>query len=238
MSSGLQLQGITAGYHGKDILHNISFDLQHRASLTVVGPNGSGKSTLMKVVVGLLKPRTGKVILDGHDITQLNAAQRVRFGIGYVPQEANVFRNMSVQENLVLGLEFSGKKGLLLADRLEYVLTLFPEIKPKLPSLAGNLSGGQRQMVAMGAALMPEPSYLVLDEPSAGLSPRNAGLLFETIRRVSASGITLLMIEQNTHLGLSFVEEGIVLVGGQIRVRERASEILSNTELRQIYLGT
>lgn len=238
MSSGLQLQGITAGYHGKDILHNISFDLQHRASLTVVGPNGSGKSTLMKVVVGLLKPRTGKVILDGHDITQLNAAQRVRFGIGYVPQEANVFRNMSVQENLVLGLEFSGKKGLSLADRLEYVLTLFPEIKPKLPSLAGNLSGGQRQMVAMGAALMPEPSYLVLDEPSAGLSPRNAGLLFETIRRVSASGITLLMIEQNTHLGLSFVEEGIVLVGGQIRVRERASEILSNTELRQIYLGT
>jgi ABC-type branched-subunit amino acid transport system ATPase component len=237
LSTGLQLQGIVAGYQGKDILHDISLDLHKHTSLTVVGPNGSGKSTLMKVVVGLLRPRLGKVILNGHDITHLNASQRIKYGIGYVPQEANVFRNMSVLENLKLGLEFSGNRQLRPDDRLAYVLSLFPEIKPKLASLAGHLSGGQRQMVAMAAALMPEPSYLVLDEPSAGLSPRNAELLFQTVRRVLEEGITLLMIEQNTNLGLSFVDEGIVLAGGQIKVRAAASEILANQELRHIYLG-
>jgi ABC-type branched-subunit amino acid transport system ATPase component len=155
-----------------------------------------------------------------------------------VPQEANIFRNMTVLENLQVGYEFvASRSAPSFAKRLDAVLDLFPEIRVKLRSTAGHLSGGQRQMVAMAAALMPEPSVLALDEPSAGLSPRNAEILFQVIGRVAASGVTLLIVEQNTRLGLGAADHGVVLVGGRIRLAAPAAEVLADPDIRRLYLG-
>ncbi|MDR0258907.1 MAG: ATP-binding cassette domain-containing protein, partial [Comamonas sp.] len=178
MSAELRLDNIVAGYGARAVLHGVSLDVAPGSSLVVVGPNGSGKSTLMRVVTGLIRPQSGCVLWEGRDITAIDAPGRARLGLGYVPQEANVFRNLSVLDNLKLGHEFIASGGAkALRQRLDAVLALFPEIVPKLNVAAGLLSGGQRQMVAMGAALMPSPRLLALDEPSAGLSPLNASRL-------------------------------------------------------------
>jgi ABC-type branched-subunit amino acid transport system ATPase component len=238
MTAGFSLDGIVAGYGGDPILHGVSLAVPAGTALAVIGPNGSGKSTLMKVAVGLLRPSAGRVLLDGSDVTALDAPARARRGLGYVPQEANVFRNMTVLENLRLGFEvMAGSARAGLSPRLADVLDLFPEIQPKLGALAGHLSGGQRQMVAMAAALMPSPKVLALDEPSAGLSPRNAQLLFGTIRRIARSGITLLMIEQNTRLGLGAAQGGLVLVSGEVRASGPVDEIMADEQIRRLYLG-
>lgn len=237
--SALVLEDVIAGYRGRPVLQGVSLRVPARGSLTVVGPNGSGKSTLMKSVVGLIRPEKGRVLLDGEDITRLDAPARARRGLGHVPQEANVFRSLTVSENLKLAFEFiPSRTGAGFSRRLEAVLSLFPEIEPKLKVAAGLLSGGQRQMVAMGAALMPEPSVLALDEPSAGLSPRNAELLFGAIARITTAGVTLLMIEQNTRLGLSIADEGLVLVAGQVKACAPATELLADGRMQQLYLGT
>lgn len=237
--SALVLEDVVAGYRGRPVLQGVSLKVAARGSLTVVGPNGSGKSTLMKAVVGLVLPDRGRILLEGEDITRLDPPTRARRGLGHVPQEANVFRSLTVAENLRLSHEFiPSRTGAGFAARLEAVLALFPEIEPKLKVAAGLLSGGQRQMVAMGAALMPEPSVLALDEPSAGLSPRNAELLFGAIARIATAGVTLLMIEQNTRLGLSIADQGLVLVAGQVKAHAPASELLADGLMQKLYLGT
>ncbi|MDQ8727211.1 ABC transporter ATP-binding protein [Bradyrhizobium sp. LHD-71] len=237
-AAGLELRDVVAGYGGQPILHSISFSVQPGERLVVVGPNGSGKSTLMKTVVGLLRPMSGAVRLGGADVTALGAPARAALGLAYIPQETNIFRNMTVLENLHVGYEFvAPSKGPTFSERLEAVLGLFPEIRVKLRSTAGHLSGGQRQMVAMAAALMPKPTVLALDEPSAGLSPRNAGLLFEVIGRVAASGVTMLIVEQNTQLGLGAADQGIVLVNGHVRLAAPAMTVRTDPEIRRLYLG-
>lgn len=229
---------MVAGYGGHPILHGVSLSLRTGETLVVVGPNGSGKSTLMKTAVGLLRPFAGEILLGTADVTPLAAPARAARGLAYVPQEANVFRNMTVLENLRVGYEFvASSRGPKFGERLEAVLELFPEIRAKLRTTAGHLSGGQRQMVAMAAALMPKPSMLALDEPSAGLSPRNAELLFEVIRRVGASGVTLLIVEQNTRLGLGAADQGIVLVNGRIQLAAPAATVLADPDIRRLYLG-
>lgn len=238
MSGGLVLQNVVAGYGPRAVLHGVSLEVAAGSSLVVVGPNGSGKSTLMRVVTGLLRPQSGRVLWNGVDITALDAPARARLGIGYVPQEANVFRNLSVLDNLRLGFEFTASGGArALKQRLDAVLALFPEIAPKLGVAAGLLSGGQRQMVAMGAALMPSPGLLALDEPSAGLSPLNAQRLFEVVRRVADSGVTLFMIEQNTRLGLDAAAHGLVLVAGQVRASASSQALQADGQLQSLYLG-
>ncbi|UXC17123.1 ABC transporter ATP-binding protein [Comamonas squillarum] len=238
MSAELRLDSVVAGYGARAVLHAVSLDVAPGSSLVVVGPNGSGKSTLMRVVTGLIRPQSGRVIWDGRDITALDAPGRARLGLGYVPQEANVFRNLSVLDNLKLGHEFIASGGArALRERLDAVLALFPEIVPKLNVAAGLLSGGQRQMVAMGAALMPSPRLLALDEPSAGLSPLNASRLFDVVQRVAHTGVTLFMIEQNTRLGLAAADQGLVLVAGQVRARAPSQELLANGQLQSLYLG-
>jgi ABC-type branched-subunit amino acid transport system ATPase component len=237
-ATGLELHDVVAGYGGQPILHGVSLTVQAGETLVVVGPNGSGKSTLMKTAVGLLRPMSGMIRLGDADVSALGAPARAARGLAYVPQEANVFRNMTVLENLQVGHEFvapSGGPGF--AERLEAVLALFPEIRVKLRSTAGHLSGGQRQMVAMAAALMPNPSVLALDEPSAGLSPRNAELLFEVIGRVAASGVTMLIVEQNTRLGLGAADQGVVLVSGKVRLAAPAATVLADPDIRRLYLG-
>jgi ABC-type branched-subunit amino acid transport system ATPase component len=181
---------------------------------------------------------SGVVRLGDVDVSVLGAPARAARGLAYVPQEANVFRNMTVLENLQVGYEFvAPAKGPTFADRLAAVLDLFPEIRAKQRTAAGHLSGGQRQMVAMAAALMPNPSVLALDEPSAGLSPRNAELLFEIIGRVAASGVTMLIVEQNTRLGLGAADQGIVLVSGKVRLAAPAATVLADPDIRRLYLG-
>lgn len=229
---------MVAGYGGHPILHDVSFSVRAGETLVVVGPNGSGKSTLMKTVVGLLLPISGTVSLGATDVTAFGAPARAARGLAYVPQESNIFRNMTVLENLQVGYEFTAPPSVpAFADRLDTVLDLFPEIRAKLRSTAGHLSGGQRQMVAMAAALMPEPSVLALDEPSAGLSPRNAEILFEVIGHIAASGVTLLIVEQNTRLGLGAADHGIVLVNGRVRLAAPAATVLADPEISSLYLG-
>jgi ABC-type branched-subunit amino acid transport system ATPase component len=234
----LELRDVVAGYGGHAILHDVSLSVRSGETLVVVGPNGSGKSTLMKTVVGLLRPFSGAVLLGESDVSTLGAPARASRGLAYVPQESNIFRNMTVLENLQVGYEFvASRSGGTFAARLDVVLDLFPEIRAKLRDTAGHLSGGQRQMVAMAAALMPEPSVLALDEPSAGLSPRNAEILFEVIGRVAASGVTLLIVEQNTRLGLGAADHGIVLVNGRVRLAAPAATVLADPDIRRLYLG-
>jgi ABC-type branched-subunit amino acid transport system ATPase component len=206
-------------------------------TLVVVGPNGSGKSTLMRTLVGLLRPIEGSVWLGSEDVSALDAPGRAARGLAYVPQEANVFRNMSVLENLQIGHETLRRGGASFAARRDAVLDLFPEIRPRLRASAGLLSGGQRQMVAMAAALMADPAVLALDEPSAGLSPRNAEALFAVIRRIAASGVTLAIVEQNTRLGLGAADHGVVLVDGRVRLKAPAAELLAAPDIRRLYLG-
>lgn len=232
------MRDVVAGYGGHPILHGVSFSVRAGETLVVVGPNGSGKSTLMKTAVGLLRPISGQVLFGEANVTTLGAPARAARGLANVPQEANIFRNMTVLENLQVGYEFvASHSAPSFGKRLDAVLDLFPEIRAKLRSTAGYLSGGQRQMVAMAAALMPEPSVLALDEPSAGLSPRNAEILFEVIGRVAASGVTLLIVEQNTRLGLGAADHGVVLVGGRIRLAAPAAEVLADPDIRRLYLG-
>jgi ABC-type branched-subunit amino acid transport system ATPase component len=237
-ATGLELRDVVAGYGGQPILHGVSLKVQAGETLVVVGPNGSGKSTLMKTVVGLIQPMSGTVQLGDADVSALGAPARAGRGLAYVPQEANVFRNMTVLENLQVGHEFVAPSGgAPFAERLASVLDLFPEIRAKLRIAAGHLSGGQRQMVAMAAALMPKPSVLALDEPSAGLSPRNAELLFEIIGRVATSGVTMLIVEQNTRLGLGAADQGVVLVSGKVHLAAPAATVLADPDIRRLYLG-
>ncbi|NGM86973.1 ABC transporter ATP-binding protein [Parapusillimonas sp. SGNA-6] len=251
MSASLTVRGLTAGYGGKPIIHGVDLEVPAGGALTIVGPNGSGKSTLLKAIVGLVGALEGSIHLDDTPITGLPAPARTRLGLAYVPQEANVFRNMSVHENLRLGWEaqharrsgFTRKatqnqqQRTQLADKLDETLALFPEIKPHTNTLAGLLSGGQRQMVAVAAAMMLEPGLLVLDEPSAGLSPKNAGLLFEIIRRIRDVGLTLLMIEQNVQLGLTVADRGLVLVMGRVRRVAPAAQLAADGTLAELFLG-
>lgn len=239
MTVALRMRGITAGYGGAAILHGIDLEVPAGGALTIVGPNGSGKSTLIKTVVGLLRASGGQFELGGRDITRLDAPARARAGMAYVPQEGNVFRNMNVRENLKLGWEFlhAGAARGAQSDRQGEVLALFPEIKDKLSTPAGLLSGGQRQMVAMAAALMQTPHMLVLDEPSAGLSPRNAGLLFESVARIRETGVTLLMIEQNVKLGLRVADRAAVLAAGRIHRVAPAAELLAEPDFHRLYMG-
>ncbi|MER1968914.1 ABC transporter ATP-binding protein [Castellaniella sp. GW247-6E4] len=239
MSAALAVRGLKAGYGGKHILHGVDLDVPAGTALTIVGPNGSGKSTLLKAIAGLVPALDGTIQLGDTPITRLDARARARLGLAYVPQESNIFRNMSVRENLRLGWEFrpDRRTGAPLSYKLDEILDLFPEILPHLNTPAGLLSGGQRQMVAVASAMMLEPRLLVLDEPSAGLSPRNASLLFEIIDRIRGTGLTLLMIEQNVQLGLAAADHGLVLVMGRVRRTAAAAELAADDTLAELFLS-
>jgi len=238
MTAALTVSGLQAGYGGKPVLHGVDLTVTQGSALTIVGPNGSGKSTLLKAIAGLIPAQAGMIKMGEVDLTRMSAQARTRAGLVFVPQEGNVFRNMTVRENLRLGWDFHhhGPAGRL-SPKLDEVLQLFPEIKPHLHTSAGFLSGGQRQMVAVASAMMLDPRVLVLDEPSAGLSPRNARLLFDIIDRIRQTGLTLLMIEQNVQLGLSVAEQGLVLVMGRVRHRAPASELAQDKSLAALFLG-
>jgi len=237
MNTILRVAGLHAGYGAGDILKGIDLELAQGSIMTIIGPNGSGKSTLVKTLAGLLPARQGSTELEGRPLDGLGAPKRVRAGIAYVPQEYNVFRNLTVLENLKIAREFMGVNGA--ATRLldGEVAQLFPELSRHYRIAAGNLSGGQRQMLAFACALAARPKLLMLDEPSAGLSPLLTKEVFDRIERVNRMGVTILVVEQNAIEALRISHTCIVLAGGRVRACSPASEVLGMKDLNSLYLG-
>ena len=233
----LRATGLHAGYGAGDIIKGVDAALGQGAIVTIIGPNGSGKSTLIKTLAGLLPARQGEIELEGERLNELSAPKRVRAGIAYVPQEYNVFRNLTVLENLKIAREFMGagrSRERVLDDE---VAGLFPELAAHHKTQAGNLSGGQRQMLAFACALTVRPKVLMLDEPSAGLSPKHMGDVFDKVQRVNAIGVSILLVEQNAREALRISHTCIVLAGGRVRAVAPANEVLGMKDLNSLYLG-
>lgn len=232
--SYLLANNMTGGYGGADILHDCTIRVEKGEIAVIVGPNGAGKSTAMKAVFGMLNLREGSVTLDGKDITALSPQARVYEGMGFVPQTSNVFTTMTVEENLEMGAYIRTDD---FADTMEQVYHLFPILKEKRRQPAGELSGGQRQQVAVGRALMTRPKLLMLDEPTAGVSPIVMDELFDRILEIAATGIAILMVEQNARQALNIADHGFVLVQGRNRFTDTGQALLADPEVRRSFLG-
>ena len=227
-------EGMTGGYGGVDILRSCTISVEQGEVAVIVGPNGAGKSTAMKAIFGLVRLREGTVRLEGEDITRLSPQARVRKGMGFVPQERNVFATMTVQENLEMGAYIRDDD---IGDTMARVFDLFPVLKEKRHQPAGELSGGQRQQVAVGRALMTGPRLLMLDEPTAGVAPRVMDDLFDRILEIRETGIAVLMVEQNAAQALSIADRGYVLVTGENRHTDSGEALLSDPDVRRSFLG-
>ena len=231
----LKAHKITGGYgSGPDILHACNISVDKGEIAVIVGPNGAGKSTAMKAIFGMLNMRDGSILLDGEDISGLTTQDRVRAGMGFVPQNQNIFTSMTVEENLEMGA-FIRKDDF--SETLEQVFELFPILKDKRRQAAGELSGGQRQQVAVGRALMTQPKILMLDEPTAGVSPIVMDELFDRIIEVSRTGIPILMVEQNARQALGIADTGYVMVQGRNAYTGSGKELLADPEVRKSFLG-
>ncbi len=235
MSNVLAVSDLIAGYSPTlPILHGVSVTVEAGEIVTILGPNGAGKSTLIKAIAGLLHINSGQASLLGTDLSGFSTHEMVRAGLGYVPQTENVFAKLSVEENLEIGALINRDA---YSRQLEYVFDLFQDLARLRRLPAGKLSGGQRQMVAVGRALMADPKLLMLDEPSAGLSPKLAEAVFSQLRKISAAGTTILMVEQNARAALRVSDRGYVLAEGQNRLDGDAASLLDNPEVGKLYLG-
>ena len=225
---------MTGGYGGPDIITSCSINVNRGEIVAILGPNGAGKSTAMKAMLGLLNLKSGKVIIDGKDISNLTPQDRVKEGIAFVPQTRNVFTGLSVQENLEMGAYLRQER---FEEIIDEIYELFPILKEKKSQLVGELSGGQRQQVALGRALMIKPSVLMLDEPTAGVSPIVMDELFDHILKVKKTNVAILMVEQNAKQALSIADRGYVLVTGENKFSGTGKELLNDPEVRRSFLG-
>ena len=225
---------MTGRYGGADILKGCTISVDSGEIAVIVGPNGAGKSTAMKAMFGMLDLRAGSVLLNGEDITSLPPQHRVQRGMGFVPQTQNVFTSMTVEENLEMGGFIRGDD---FSDTIEEIYNLFPVLREKRAQPAGELSGGQRQQVAFGRALMTQPKVLMLDEPTAGVSPIVMDELFDRIIDVARTGIAILMVEQNAKQALAIADRGYVLVQGENRYTDSGAALLANPDVRRAFLG-
>ena len=226
---------MTGGYgEGPDIISSCSVNVNQGEIVSILGPNGAGKSTAMKAMLGLLNLKSGKVIIDGNDISHLNPQDRVRQGISFVPQTKNVFAGLSVEENLEMGAFLRDES---IQEIINEIYELFPILKEKKSQLVGELSGGQRQQVALGRALMTKPSVLMLDEPTAGVSPIVMDELFDHILKVKKTNVAILMVEQNAKQALSISDRGYVLVTGENKYSGTGKELLNDPRVRSSFLG-
>ena len=230
----LSAENMLGGYGETTILNDCSISVKKGEIAVIVGPNGAGKSTAMKAIFGMLDLRAGNIIFDGKDISDLKPQERVKSGMGFVPQTHNVFTSMTVMENLEIG-GFTNQENL--SKNISEVFKLFPVLEEKQNQLVGELSGGQRQQVAVGRALMTNPKLLMLDEPTAGVSPLVVKELFEKIISIARTGIAILMVEQNARQALEIADNGFVLVQGENKYTDKGSKLLSNKEVRKAFLG-
>lgn len=230
----LQIEDLIAGYGDVDILHGVRLHVEHGEIVCVIGPNGAGKSTLMKAIFGLVAIRTGRILFRNDLISGLGPAQIVRRGMCYVPQTDNVFPSLTVEENLEMGAYL--RKGDL-RRQMEQMFTLFPILRERRRQRAGTMSGGQQQMVAMARALMLDPTLLLLDEPTAGLSPKFAEAVLEKVVEINQLGVSIFMIEQNARAGLAISHRGYVLTTGRNRIDDTGTGLLQNEEVGRLFLG-
>ncbi|HAE49563.1 MAG: ABC transporter ATP-binding protein [Tistrella sp.] len=230
----LEVEGVRGGYGEVDILNGVNMRVEEGEIVVIIGPNGAGKSTAMKSVFGLVKIRQGQVRFQGHDITNLRPDRIVHHGMCYVPQENNVFPTLTVQENLEMGAFIRRDD---YRPTMERIYDLFPVMREKRRQPAGSLSGGQRQMVAMGRALMLEPKLLLLDEPTAGLAPAIIDQMFQNIIKINELGVGILMVEQNAKQALAMSHRGYVLVQGRDRYTDTGAALLDNREVAEMFLG-
>ena len=225
---------MTGGYGGADIINSCTIDVNRGEIVAILGPNGAGKSTAMKAMLGLLNLKSGKVFIDGKDISKLTPQDRVKEGISFVPQTRNVFTGLSVQENLEMGAYLRKER---IEEIINEIFELFPVLKKKKYQIVGELSGGQRQQVALGRALMTKPSVLMLDEPTAGVSPIVMDELFDHILKVKKTNVAIIMVEQNAKQALSIADRGYVLVTGENKFSGTGKELLNDPEVRRSFLG-
>jgi ABC-type branched-subunit amino acid transport system ATPase component len=230
----LEVQDVVAGYLPEvDILNGVSINVAEGEIVTVIGPNGAGKSTLIKTIFGLLRPREGSIVFRGEDISGSKPHDITSLGLSYVPQLDNVFKTLTVDENLEMGSLDTAKT----RDRMDRMYELFPRLGERKTQAAGTMSGGERQMVAMARALMPDPEILLLDEPSAGLAPAFVEAIFEKIEDINHSGVTIVMVEQNARRALGMSNRGYVLDLGKDRFEGPGKQLLSDPKVAELYLG-
>jgi len=229
----LKVEKVVSGYEHMQILHQLSLEVQEGQIVSLLGPNGAGKTTLLRVIFGILPLRQGKVYFKGEDISDIPPERMPRLGMCYVPQEENVFPSLTIQENLEIGafiLKTSCKA------RMEEVYGLFPDLSNRRKSRAGELSGGMRQMLAIGRALMLNPQMLLLDEPSSGLSPLLVDIIFDRIKKLNEAGVTIFLVEQNAQ-ALQCADRAYILEGGEMKAEGSSREILKDKEIGSLYLG-
>ena len=227
-------ENMTGGYGGADIITSCTITVNRGEIVAILGPNGAGKSTAMKAMLGLLNLKSGSVVIDGQEISKLSPQDRVKKGISFVPQTKNVFAELTVRENLEVGAFLREDD---VNKVIEEIYNLFPILKEKSSQVVGQLSGGQRQQVALGRALMIKPSILMLDEPTAGVSPIVMDELFQHIIKVKETNVGIIMVEQNAKQALSIANRGYVLVNGENRLDGKGEELLNNTNVRKSFLG-
>lgn len=232
MSRLLDVRGVHAGYTDANILHGVDLHVYAGEVVTIVGPNGAGKSTVLKVVMGLLAAREGRITLDGEDLIGRKTETMLDLGVGYVPQVSNVFPSLTVMENLRIGKRTADS-----ATRMHEVFTYFPILSTRRSVRAGRLSGGERQMLALGRALMRDPKILLLDEPSAALSPGLTREVFDKILEINANGTAILLVEQNARQSLEFSDRAYVLDTGRTAMTGTGPELLADPKMAELYLG-
>lgn len=225
---------LTGGYGGVNIIEDCSFNVNQGEIVSILGPNGAGKSTAMKAMLGILNLNEGNIFFDGHDITKLKTQDRIKLGISFVPQIKNIFTELTVQENLEMGAFLSESN---IDSKVEEMFNLFPIIKEKKDQIAGELSGGQRQQVAIGRALMTDPKVLMLDEPTAGVSPVIMDELFQHIINIKKQNIAILMVEQNARQALEISDRGYILVSGKNAYEGKGEYLLNDSEIKKAFLG-